>query len=202
MPRRGGGDRVNEKLRDELVAMRAEDLRVRDELMNSGELGKGYVPRMRQLHERNAARLRELIAEHGWPDTDSAGTEGTLAAWFIAQHAVGEPDFQREALRLIREKLRLGKVPAAQEAYLSDRIALHEGRPQRFGTQSVPCPDGNYRRWKTEDPEGLNERRVRAGMQPVADDPPETEPTPASLAEYQDWLRDFEQWLRESGWRK
>lgn len=193
---------MNEELRQELVAMRAEDLRVREELMQSGELGQGYAPRMEEVHRRHAARLREIIAEHGWPDRDLAGPDGTLAAWFIAQHAIGEPGFQRLALKLVREKVKLGKVPAAQEAFLLDRIAMYEGRPQRYGTQSLPCPDGRYRRWTTEDPENLNARRAAMGMPPVGDDdPPQTEPTPEAAAEYEKWLREYEEWLRRVGWR-
>jgi len=193
--------RLNEPLRDELVAMRDEDLRVRDELLNTGELGEGYAPAMEAVHRKNAARLREIIAEHGWPDTELAGPEGTLAAWFIAQHSIGEPDFQREALRLVKEKVRLGKVPAAQEAYLSDRIAMYEGRPQRYGTQSMPCPDGEYRRWSVDDSEHLNERRAAMGMPPAPADPPEKEPTAETLAEYEEWQRGYEEWLGKVGWR-
>ncbi len=181
--------------------MRAEDLRVREELLESGELEKGYAPRMEAVHRANAARLREIIAEHGWPDAELAGPDGTLAAWFIAQHAIGEPNFQREALKLVQEKVKQEKVPAAQEAFLFDRIAMYEGRPQRYGTQSLPCPDGEYRRWTTEDPEHLNERRAAMGITPVPEDPPETAPTPSALAEYEEWLRGYEIWLRKAGWR-
>lgn len=192
---------MNEALRDELVAMRAEDLRVRQELMDSGELGGAYVPRMEAVHRANAARLREIIAQHGWPDAGLAGDEGTLAAWFIAQHAIGEPDFQRYALALVQEKVREGRVPAAQEAYLYDRIAMQEGRPQRYGTQSVPCPDGQYRRWATEHPERLNDRRALVGLPPVADDPPEIAPTPETIAGFEEWSRGYEEWLKRAGWR-
>jgi hypothetical protein len=63
-----------------------------------------------------------------------------LAAWFIAQHAIGEPDFQRLALRLVRVKVK----------------------------ESLPCPDGQCRRWQTEDPEHLNKRRAAIGLPPDA----------------------------------
>ena len=159
---------MNEALRAELVALRAEDLRIREELLKAGELGNGYTPRMEAVHRTNAQRLREIVVEYGWPDTQEAGSDGTFAAWFIAQHAIGEPDFQRQlALALIQEKVKQGQVPPAQEAYLSDRIAMYEGRPQRYGTQSLPCPDGQYRRWITEDPEHLDERRAAVGLPAV-----------------------------------
>lgn len=192
---------MNDALRRELVGMRAEDLRVRDELMGAGGLGNGYAPRMEAVHRANAARLREIISEHGWPDRELVGDDGTLAAWFIAQHAIGEPDFQRQALRLILKKVEQGRVPAAQAAYLADRIAMYEGRPQHYGTQSLPCPDGQYRRWKTEDPEHLNDRRAEAGLPAVTEDPAETEPAPEARAAYEDWRRNYEGWLRNTGWR-
>jgi hypothetical protein len=194
---------VDHVLREELIAVRTEDLRVREELLQTGELGRGYAPRMEAVHRKNASRLKEIIAEHGWPDRDLVGADGTLAAWFIAQHAIGEPDFQWRALTLVSEKVRRkGKVPAALEAYLLDRIAMYEGRPQRFGTQSLPCADGKYRRWKTEDADQLNERRLAVGLPAVEDHPPETEPTPQTLEEYLEWLRGYEEWLRKTGWRE
>ena len=117
---------MNERLREELKAMAAEDRRVRQELLESGELGDGYAPRMEAVHRENAARLKDLILEYGWPDRDLVGDEGTLAAWFIAQHAIGDPEFQREALRLIQEKVSQGRVPAAQK-----RICSTESRCMR-----------------------------------------------------------------------
>ena len=65
-------------LRQELLAMEAEDLRVRKELLEQGDLGDGYHPDMREVHQRNASRLKEIIAEHGWPGRTLAGTD-TLA---------------------------------------------------------------------------------------------------------------------------
>jgi hypothetical protein len=70
--------------------------------------GTRYVPHMEAVHRKNVARLRQIIAEKGWPDTDLVGADGTLAAWFIVQHAIGERDFQREVLRLVQDKVKDG----------------------------------------------------------------------------------------------
>ncbi len=43
--------------------MRAEDSRVRQELVDTGELGGSYVPRMEAVHIRNAERLRQIVNE-------------------------------------------------------------------------------------------------------------------------------------------
>src|SRR6516165_5895262 len=159
---------VNEQLRQDLLAMRAEDLGVRQELMDSGELGGSYVPRMEEVHRKNAARLRELIELYGWPALDVAGQDGAEAAWLIAQHAVGEPDFQRRALILLSEGASLGRAPAWHAAYLEDRIAMHEGRPQRYGTQWLDDPfDGRVRPWALLDPDRVNDFRAQIGLGPL-----------------------------------
>ena len=194
---------MNEALRRELLGMREEDHRVRQELVDAGELGGVYVPRMEAVHTRNAARLRELIAQHGWPGEDVVGQDGAEAAWIIAQHAVGEPDFQREVLRLLQRNAAQGRSPAWHAAYLEDRIALHEGRPQRFGSQWVDDPrDGRWRPWNLANAEHVDELRASVGLKPLATIPP---PGPELPVEKQQQIREnqrwWQEWLVAKGWR-
>ncbi len=81
--RRGSLGLMDESLREELKAMATEDRRLRQELLESGELEGGYAPRMEALHRKNTFRLKEIIAKHGWPDRELVGDEGTSAAWLI-----------------------------------------------------------------------------------------------------------------------
>ena len=194
---------INESLRRELVSMREEDLRVRGELEAAGELGGPYVPRMEAVHVRNAARLRELIAEHGWPAEDIAAEDGAKAAWFIVQHAVGEPDFQRRVLSLLQQYAAAGRIPAWHAALLEDRIALHEGRPQRFGSQWVDSPeDGRLRPWQLADPAHVDELRASVGLpalQPIPEPGPPLPPDKRrELEETRTW---WEAWFAAKGWR-
>ena len=192
----------NEELSRELIAMRDEDMRVRSELVAANELGGAYVPRMEAVHIRNAARLRELIERYGWPAEDIAGKDGAEAAWLIAQHAIGEPEFQRRALLLIQECAAELRVPAWHAAYLEDRVALHEGRPQRFGTQWVDDPhDGRIRPWTLADPEGVNDLRAAVGLSGLH---PIPEPGPDLPADRQEEAREnihwWKTWLLSKGW--
>ncbi|PYQ39288.1 MAG: hypothetical protein DMG99_16605 [Acidobacteria bacterium] len=194
---------LNEALRRELLAMREEDRRVRTELANAGELGGPYVPRMEEVHIRNAARLRALISEHGWPVEDIVGKDGSEAAWLIAQHAIGEPEFQRMALSLLQAATVNRTIPAWHAAYLEDRIAMQEGRPQRFGTQWMDDPhDGLIRPWKLAEPENVNCLRATVGLDPLRAIP---KPGPELSNEEQRKLREsqrwWEEWLASKGWR-
>jgi hypothetical protein len=193
---------VNETLRQELLAMRAEDLQVREELLAANLLGGPYVPRMQEVHVKNAARLRELIAEFGWPSEELAGPDGAESAWLVAQHAVGEPEFMKQALHLTRAASEKGILPAWHSAFLEDRIALYENRPQRFGTQHIDdARDGIARPWTLADPEHVNELRASVGLKPLPSVAPPGPDLPKEQREEneatQKWWQD---WLSSCGW--
>jgi hypothetical protein len=195
---------VDDELRRELLAMRDEDLVVREELLKANQLGGPYHPRMETIHVKNAARLRELIAKHGWPCEDVVGADGAEAAWLIAQHAIGEPGFVRRVLQMVRAIVEQKRVPAWHAAYLEDRIALFEGRPQRYGSQWIDDPrDGLARPWTLAYPDRVNELRAEVGLKPLAPIPP---PGPEVSVEVRQKIESDQQWwldwLVSRGWRK
>jgi Family of unknown function (DUF6624) len=195
---------VNEALRKELLDMRSEDLAVRKELLDAGQLGGHYVPRMEAVHVKNASRLRELIREHGWPCEDIAAKDGAEAAWMIAQHAIGEPTFQKDVLRLLTECAAARRTPAWHAAYLEDRIAMYEGRPQRYGSQWADDPrDGRTRPWKLSDPERVNELRASVELPPLHAIPPSGPDLPeAHQKSIEDNQRWWKEWLASKGWTR
>jgi hypothetical protein len=195
---------IKDALRQELQTMPDEDSRVRGELIASGELGGEYVPKMEAVHKRNASRLRELMDLHGWPSKDIAGKEGCEAAWLITQHAIGEPEFQRYVLKLLRLSTASGHVPAWQAAYLEHRIAMYGGQAQRYGTQWIDDPsDGRARPWTIADPKNVNALRAEVGLEPL---PPVPEPGPELPAEEREKLernyRWWREWLASKGWHR
>ncbi len=197
---------MNEQLRLELLAMREEDMRVRSEVVQGMSAFAGYHPRMEEVHKRNSARLKEIIADHGWPGRSLVGEDGAIAAWFIAQHSIGDPPFQRRALELLREAREKGEVSPIGAAFLEDRICMCEGRPQIYGTQFDVDEFGMPVPYRIADPETVNERRKTLGMNTIEERTIEmragNEPEnigPEKRAQYQ---REYEEWLRKVGWRK
>jgi hypothetical protein len=196
---------LNEDLRCELLAMREEDLRVRAETIKDSSVDHGYHPRMEETHRRNAERLKAIIEQHGWPGRSLVGEDGMIAAWFIAQHAIGDPPFQRRVLELLKDAHRRCDVSPQAVAFLDDRIRMFEGRPQIHGTQFETDERGMYRPYQIEDPEHVNERRLAIGMNTIeertrelnSDQHPE-EISPEQRANRE---RSYLQWLRKVGWR-
>ncbi len=196
---------MDEALRQELLSLRDADLRRREELLKEGTLFDGYHPRMEEVHRQNAARLKEIVAEHGWPTREMAGEDGAEAAWLIVQHAIGEPEFQRAMLTVLEDAAERGEIPARHAAYLEDRICMYEGRPQIYGTQFTTDDDGLPTLWTVADQHGVNARRAGLGLNTVEEQTAQLRKTAAAEGRPKDmeaYRRGYEEWLRRTGWRK
>src|SRR5688572_2807897 len=146
--------------------MVAEEERVRAGLAADGSLNQGYSALMREVHDRNGVRLEAIIAAHGWPGFHLVGKDGAEAAWRIAQHAISLPHLQRRCLKLLRIAMARGDADPQHAAYLEDRIAFNERRPQKFGTQFDWDERGEMSPFMVEDYDAVDRRRRALGMTP------------------------------------
>ena len=190
-----------ENIQGELLRLQAEDLTLRDRLELRGELeSQGYHPEMEAVHVKNASRLKEIIRAHGWPGKSVAGAAGAEAAWLILQHAIGDPDLQRGAVPLLEKAVKAGEAPPWQLAYLHDRIAFFEGRPQKYGTHSDYAADGYLTVCPLLDEKRVDVFRKEAGLSPL-EKPSREGVTPAAP----EWLRqrnaEMHDWCVKKGWR-
>ncbi|MEK6300047.1 MAG: DUF6624 domain-containing protein [Acidobacteriota bacterium] len=197
---------IEERLRLELLQMREADQAVRAELAADGSLFDGYHPRMEELHRRNAERLAEIIEQQGWPAISLVGEDGSDAAWMIAQHAIGEPAFQRRCLSLLTQAAADSAIPAWQPAYLEDRIRMFEDRPQLYGTQYDWDENGEMEPWPIEDEEHIDDRRLAIGLGALAENTARMREGVAGEKEQppRDWARrrkEFDDWAHKTGWR-
>ena len=82
-----------------------------------------------------------------------------------------------DGLELMKPLVDSGEVSAVNVAYLTDRVRMHEGKPQVYGTQ-FRRSNGHWEPYPIEDPDRVDERRAALGL-----------PT---LAEYKKQLMRFE----------
>jgi hypothetical protein len=164
---------LDEGLRRELLAMAAEDQRVRhlvDEHTGpGGEVPDDLIPEWTRVDAANTARLAQIVAEHGWPTRSLVGDDGANAAWLLAQHADQNPALQRHFLDLMRAAVAANEASAVDLAYLTDRVAMHAGQPQIYGTQLCYDPDGELAAYPIADPDHVDQRRAALGLCPMAD---------------------------------
>jgi hypothetical protein len=189
-----------------LIEAARRDLQTRTRLAASGELFGGYHPEMEAVHDENAALLTRVFDDIGWPGRREYGDDGAGAAFLILQHAIGHPTLQRRGLALILDAIPEGQANPLDAAYLSDRIAIFEGREQSFGTQFDWDANGQLSPAPTRDPETLDERRASVGLPPIAETiahmragaAAEGDSAPPDLAERR---AAYDSWARKVGWR-
>jgi hypothetical protein len=119
----------------------------------------------------NTQRLKTLIAQCGWPSKATHGSKAAGDAWLLAQHADRDIAFQKQVLVLIEQAAAAsGEGVDSSFAYLEDRIAVAEGRPQRYGTQLMSrTPDRCELDFSPmDDREKVEARRAKLGMPPLA----------------------------------
>ncbi|MDP1739155.1 MAG: hypothetical protein Q8L23_17155 [Caulobacter sp.] len=116
------------------------------------------------VDRRNQAALKTILPADGWFGRTDWGEDAARAAWLIVIHAVNDRRLMREAAGRMAPLVADAEVLPAWYASVVDRLAVLEGRPQRFGTQPV-CRAGAWVVGEVEDPAGLDARRAELGLQ-------------------------------------
>ncbi|GAM97487.1 hypothetical protein U91I_01113 [alpha proteobacterium U9-1i] len=189
-----------------LVAAARRDLETRARLAQGGALFEGYHPEMEAIHLENALLLDRVFDELGWPGRAKITDDGAAAATLILQHAISAPALQRRGLALLLDAVAEGEANALDAAYLSDRIAVLEGRPQLFGTQFDWDDAGLLSPAPIAEAELVDERRASVGLAPMtetiaamrAQAAAEGDAAPGDLATRR---AEYEAWARKAGWR-
>jgi uncharacterized protein DUF6624 len=165
---------MDEELRRELLRRRGEDQAARAGLRalasEDGRLSPDAaqaIDALRRVDEDNTNWLKSIIRTRGWPGRSSVGADGAEAAWLLAQHADHEPSFQEECLHLLERAVEQEQASPRGLAYLTDRVLLKQGLPQRYGTQFVRSPEG-LEPAPLEEPDRVDERRKSAGLGPLS----------------------------------
>ncbi len=144
-------------LRDELLAMGKADQDVR-----TGASVDIHVD------ARNLVRIREIIAEHGFPTAALVGTDGVATAWLLVQHA-DDVTLQERVLDTMTPPNAIPQgIDGQKIALLTDRVLLRQGKSQRYGSQFQMGKNG-LEPSPIEDETNVDARRAQMGMMPLAD---------------------------------
>jgi len=120
------------------------------------------------VDDENTAWLKADIAKNGWFLISRDGPDADNAAWLMAQHADQDLPFQKQILALIEPLVARHESNPKNYAYIYDRVAVNEQRPQRYGTQGGCNDAGAWHPRETEAPEALDARRASVGLPPEA----------------------------------
>lgn len=123
------------------------------------------------MDRRLMGKLLKMVPPKGWFLQSVYGRQGAGAAFLIVQHS--DLEHWRRFVPILEPLVATGEVEGQSYGLMYDRLAINEGRPQRYGTQ-MACIGG---RWaidyaNIEDPENADARREAMGF-------------PQTLAEYE-----------------
>lgn len=192
---------------DTIINLKNADLDLRDSLIKSGKLGDGYNDEMKELHINNAKVLNEIIDRIGYPTIDKVGKEASEATWFVIQHSIGNPSFMKKCVALLEKAVDENRADPKNLAYLKDRIAVFEGKPQLYGTQFDWDEKGELSPNPFDEIEKVNRRRKEIGLNSMEEqvliirdrvkDEKQLPPT-----DYEERKQKFNEWRKAVGWIK
>lgn len=112
----------------------------------------------------NAERLGAWLAACGWPRRSVEGVQAARGAWLVAQQGSGDLPLLRQVVRQLELAVLDGEAPAMYLASASDRLAVKEGRPQRYGTQLRQVDACHWDYYPLDDVPRVEARRKRLGL--------------------------------------
>lgn len=159
------------EIRQEIKEMRHIDQKLRREIISlTKEKGRDSPEAKKLMKEiaivdhKNTERMKEIIAEIGWPKESEVG-DAAGGAWLLVQHADQQPDFQKECLELIKKAVEEGEAKGHRYAYLYDRVQLAYGKKQLYGSQGYTDPETKQKAFRPiEDEHLIAERREKYKM--------------------------------------
>jgi hypothetical protein len=163
---------IDEPLRQELLRMRDADQHMRATISSKYPAGEPLsaedIAWWEAVDTQHTARMKQIIAEHGWPGSSLVGPDGAFAAWLLVQHADLDREFQRRCLRMLQAAVATGEARPQELAYLTDRVRVGEDRPQVYGTQ-MTLEHNRLQPHPIEDQAQVDERRAAVGLGPLAE---------------------------------
>lgn len=100
----------------------------------------------------------ELFDEVGWLRPDVYGARAEHDAWVIVHHS-GSRRLQRAVLAAMEPLVATREASGEKFAYLHDRLAVLEKRPQRYGTQGI-CEGRAWKPFPLVDPAQVDQWRA------------------------------------------
>lgn len=162
-----------EKIRYDLSYMVKRDQKIRNEFNEASKKNPNGIYlrylalKMGFIDLWNTHNLKKIINKWGWPKISVFGADADQNAWLLIQHADHSVDFQKQCLLLIEALVLENETKRSNAAYLSDRVAVREGRAQKFGTQGdISSTTQCWEAKPTEDARNLDKRREDYELEP------------------------------------
>lgn len=163
-----------QKLADQLDSIYSEDQKYRAQIIEGQKKFGAASVEVKALWQIiavkdsiNIIKVKAIIDQHGWPDSDVIGKNGSKTLFLVIQHS--DLAIQEKYLPIMREAVHKGNAAASHLALLEDRVALDQGKNHIYGSQVGQDPKTNkYYVRPLDDPDNVDRRRAKVGLEKLA----------------------------------
>lgn len=153
-----------------LVSYSVDCSNVRALLLNAGERDQevrqgGMSSNAEQVDRENQELLISIFQCCGSLSIERAGNDVAQAAFMILQHASHE--MRKQYFEVFESWAREGIIKASTLALIIDRMRMHEGKSQLYGSQITSNEKGEQTMYEIDDLEKVRARRDSLYMEPL-----------------------------------
>ena len=145
--------------------VRREYVRVQSSPETSSRIIDSLFEAMQKSDSTNLRRVLSILDRGGWPSGDEVG-DMSAVPFIVLQHA--PLTVRLDYMPLVYAAAERGDLTRAQMALFEDRVAVDEGRKQKYGTQIIYM-DGMPAVAPLISPDSVDIYRKRAGLPPMAE---------------------------------
>ncbi len=128
-----------------------------------------YDKKITHLNNQHERYVAQLLDDQGWPE--GLSNKAYYGICSVIDNA--DPEFSARYFPLVQEQARQGRIDPAIAAGMEDRILMHSGNKQKYGTQIIQVrnPDNSTTHyiWPVEDPDQVEGLRQQVNLMPMND---------------------------------
>ncbi|CAH1000566.1 hypothetical protein LEM8419_01700 [Neolewinella maritima] len=136
------------------------------EVFDRDQAIRGGQPYDKRVDHQNLEVITSFLDHCGMPTLAEVNEVQLAAIWAVLQHSSNR--YRKRYLPLLEASARAGDLSWGTIATITDRIALDDGKPQRYGTQVVRDPNtGKWQLYELADPDSVDKLRQAIGLPPL-----------------------------------
>lgn len=129
---------------------------------------QAIIEKVNARHIQNEEIVSNILDTYGWLGPKEVGQHASNALFLVIQHS--QLETQVKYLPLLQKAVIDKKADIMEVAMLEDRMAIYQGKKQKYGTQLPPHPiTGKRMFWPIEDLEKIDELRKQIGYPPMSE---------------------------------
>ena len=121
---------------------------------------------MQRIDSINQTEICDILDTRGFVGKETVG-DACSVYWLVIQHSPVE--LQKKYFPMFVEAMHRGEMAKSQVAMMDDRIAMFEGRPQKYGSQIVENEKGQRVIYNLLDPAKVDQWRSEMDLNPLSD---------------------------------